>query len=236
MPDGVLKPQRESFSALCACIDIVLAAKRGSASPGDAAGPLRAALEHHLTLHQRAYGSHLVRPKHHWNLDVADQLVRDSCVLDSFIIERRHLQVKWVADLIKNTRRFELSVLAGVTNTAFATAKSLVSVVGGLVGSTAALPGFAEVLIADRLDFAGHRIAVGDVTLHGGLAGQVVACASEANLLYVIVEVWEAAGRLSCHSSRWRATTDRAIWYASALDAPIAWYLGDDGLFTIVGL
>jgi hypothetical protein len=86
-----------SFEALCHCIDLILAAKRRVATP-EAVGPqLKAAHVRHLVLHMEAYGTRGVKPKHHWQLDTASQLARDKCVLDAFVIERIHLQVKAAA-------------------------------------------------------------------------------------------------------------------------------------------
>lgn len=83
-----------SFHAACTCLDLILAAKRGIADPAAASRELERSLVLHLEAHVRAYGASHVKPKHHWQIDMASQLARDGLVLDAFIIERIHLQVK----------------------------------------------------------------------------------------------------------------------------------------------
>ena len=41
-----------------------------------------------MTDHVAAYGNGSIKPKHHWNADLAGQIVRDNVVLDLFVIER----------------------------------------------------------------------------------------------------------------------------------------------------
>jgi hypothetical protein len=105
-----------SFDAACAVLDVILAAKRGSTPAAQAARELSVKLRHHMTSHIAAYGDDSIRPKHHWNLDLPSQILRDGFVLDAFVIERSHLRVKRIADDVKNTSQFERSVLAGVVN------------------------------------------------------------------------------------------------------------------------
>lgn len=89
-----LSPQVASFQAACRSLDLVMLSKRGVADPAQASDMLQAAVVKHLRLHIAAYGTGGVRPKHHWMLHVADQFRRDGVVLDAFIIERIHLQVR----------------------------------------------------------------------------------------------------------------------------------------------
>ena len=101
-----------SFSACCRTVDAIMSCKRGMVSPAATAARLRDLSCDHLGLHIRAYGTASVKPKHHWNIDVADQLLRDGVVVDMFIVERNHLTVKRVADHVKRLTRFERSVLS----------------------------------------------------------------------------------------------------------------------------
>jgi hypothetical protein len=105
-----------SFDAACHILDVLTAAKRGTIAAEQASRDLRVALQNHMTLFLAAYGAEGIRPKHHWNMDLPDQILRDQCVLDTFIIERSHLKVKRIGDCVKNLRRFERSVLSGVLN------------------------------------------------------------------------------------------------------------------------
>lgn len=94
MVDEASAPQRASFSALCKSIDAILLAKRGIAEAIDASRCVQQCMSEHLSLHTSTYGLGRIRPKHHWNMDVAAQIAKDKHVLDTFIIERRHLQIK----------------------------------------------------------------------------------------------------------------------------------------------
>ena len=107
---------RKSFMASCEVLDLLMLCKRGIAAPAETAAQLRVATAKHLRLHLEAHGSSGVRPKHHWVLDIPDQILQDGLLLDSFVIERKHLHVKAIAEHVKNTHVFERSVLAGVTN------------------------------------------------------------------------------------------------------------------------
>ena len=100
-------------------MDLILYAKRETACPRELAAPLMQACREHLRLHKAAYGTEFLKPKHHWLLDIPAQFFRDDIVLDAFVIERLHLAVKGVAENIKNTTAFEMSVLSGLLNVQF---------------------------------------------------------------------------------------------------------------------
>ena len=156
-PPGIEK-ELASFAAACRCIDLLQLAKRGVADSGEAADELARASAEHLELHKEAYGTAHIRPKHHWVLDVPAQLRRDGLVLDSFIIERIHLQVKSVAEHIRNTSCYERSVLAGVlTLQAQRLSKDLQQV--GLEGTQVPWPGTQDVLTSDRMCYLGLKVA-----------------------------------------------------------------------------
>lgn len=147
-----LAAKRASFQAACSCLDLILFAKRGLASCDEVAPRLLQASCRHLQLHIAAYGHSHIKPKHHWALDIADQIRDHDCVLDAFIIERIHLQVKVVAEHVRNTTRFERSVLSGVLNNQLRRA-SQASDVAGLRGPSAHLPGSLGVQVAARLEW-----------------------------------------------------------------------------------
>ena len=102
-----LAPHRHSFFLMCRVVDLILDAKQGVTPMVDSARALREALRTFMTAHVQAYGRDHIKPKHHWLFDVADQMERHSAVFDAFIIERLHLRVKAVANLIDNLRSFE---------------------------------------------------------------------------------------------------------------------------------
>lgn len=231
---GELAAHRESFVAVCKCLDTILLCKRRLLAPADAAPRLRNELAAHMAAHKAVYGGRLVRPKHHWNMDVPDQLARDARILDAFIIERIHLQVKWVAETVTNTTTFELSVLAGVTNVAFTRSRDCTNLYGGLVGRTAPVPGFPAALLADHLEHHGLKISSGDVVLSGHTAGKVLACLRENAALYAMIEVWQRTSVLSEHSDVWVPSACRTLLETTAVSLPIAWYALGDGSFVVV--
>ncbi len=123
--------------------------------------------------------------------------------------------------------------MAGVTNVAVTRCKE--PIFGGLVGATAEMPGFPGIQVADHFDFFGLKVSSGDVALHCGQAGRVVACLREGAKLFAMVEIWQHVAVVSEHSGRWAPTHARDVWEAGEVQLPIAWYsAGDDGSFVIV--
>ena len=216
-----------SFDALCAVIDVIALVKNGLANARDAAPTLRRALAEHIRLHVIAYGDSMIRPKHHWNADIPGQWAKDGVSLDAFIIERAHLRVKRIADLIKNTDTFEFSVLAGLVNYCLEEVSATVSD-DGLLGRTAEMPGVEGVVVADRLSYCGMRITAGDVVFRGESAGLVVACLVEDRQLFAMVDVWRHCRVLSLHSAVWDETNCQDVWRVCSLQVSLAWYsIGD---------
>ena len=127
---------RRSFLAVCRVLDLLLQAKHCHTDARAAAIPLEVATSHFLECHKAAYGTVLVKPKHHWQLDVPRQLARDGMVLDAFVIERRHLDVKAVAEKVKNTSNYEASVLSSLSTVQWRQAANMTCRCG-LVGRTA---------------------------------------------------------------------------------------------------
>jgi hypothetical protein len=101
---------RASFFAACSVVDGILCAKRRAMKLEDAAALVQERMCNFMHLHKLAYGSRFIKPKHHWQMDVAMQILRDGLVLDAFVVERGHLAVKAVADKTKNTTNFEVGV------------------------------------------------------------------------------------------------------------------------------
>jgi hypothetical protein len=191
------------------------------------------AISHFRRLHQIAYGSVYIKPKHHWMMDIPPQLVRDQCVLDAFIIERTHLLVKGIADNIKNTSSFEQSVLSGVTTRAFEHA----AVAGAgdcLVGRCAPLPGFPGVHVADKLSVNTFEVSVDDIIIRGTSAGVVVACALEGGQLLVVVDLLVQTVIRSSHTAVFRLAGQHAVWSASDVGHCLAWYGQPDGSFVVI--
>ena len=222
--------QKNSFLAACAVLDLILLTKQQNlANPRTTSRELRKALALHFELHLQAYGEGEIKPKHHWNLHVPDQLHRDGVILDAFIIERKHLSVKRLADHIDNTSAFERSVLNGVIHDQVQTARRLAAF-DGLQGKIRTL---GTITLANHLEFNTLRVSAGDIIFHGEEAGQALSCAMESNVLMVIVQLLQRVGNISSHSARYAATCHQAVWLASEVSQSAAWYKSGE---TVVAL
>ena len=109
-------------------------------SAAEAAAQLEQATGRYLRLHQEAYGTVLLKPKHHWILDIPAQLRRDGMVLDAFVIERQHLMVPGVAEHV-NTAVYEVSVCSSVLSLQLQETVDD-ALFDGLIGRTSRLEGF----------------------------------------------------------------------------------------------
>jgi hypothetical protein len=228
-----VRAEHISFKAACHVIDLILQAKRCIARPAEAAAQLEAAASAQLRLHILAYGTQHIKPKHHWLLDVPAQMERDGCVLDAFIIERTHLMVKGIAENVKNTHDFERTVMRGVTTLAFQSGAAA-TYGDSLLGKVAALPGYPNVQIADKMAIFTMQVAIDDVILRGEAAGIVVACACEGGLLYAIVQTMLRVARVSSHASAFQPTGGHEVWLASEVEHSIAWYGRPDGSYVVI--
>lgn len=230
-PDLTLK--RESFFAACKVMDLLLTAKRVLAKIEDAAPALKAATEGFLVKHKLAYGVTNIKPKHHWQLDVPEQIRRDGLVLDAFVIERTHLRVKGVAEHIRNTTRFEGSTLASLANVMWQNAAELSSC-SGLVGRSAPWPGCPGLVVADHMEFFSARVSVDDVVLRGDKAAIVTACCTADGELVSIVQQCAFIRRMSEHTHVFRPTDGLEAWPAKEIRLSLAWRRRDDHCLIVV--
>jgi hypothetical protein len=229
-----LGPQIASFQAVCRVMDLILVAKRGEADFQHASVELQGALETHMQLHQHAYGTGHIKPKHHWMMDIPRQLVRDRCVLDAFVIERTHQVVKGIATHVDNTSGYERSVLSGVTTLAFQAVDDKLAVVDGLMGRTMGLPGCPGALASKQLRIFGTEIAMNDVVSQGEAVGIVFACALEAGELLLLVDVMRPLRQNLSHSSIYAPVGERSVWRANSVSRCVAWIAHPDGTFKVV--
>lgn len=92
----------ESFEALC------------DADLDEIADEMDDARELHLQKHKSAHGARLVIPKHHAGLHHGGQLRKDKYPWCRFVIERLNLRVRFLAEHVDKTSRFENSVLSSL--------------------------------------------------------------------------------------------------------------------------
>jgi hypothetical protein len=217
----------ESFSWLCRTLDLLLSLKYGLADiDATSVGELQHAMQQHLVRHVALYGQRHVRPKHHWLLDCPQQFLRDSCVLDMFVIERGHLQVKSLAEDVRNTRVYERSVLSGVLCETLQ--KESHGCGDGLVGRTAVLLGMS-VTVADQANVNCQQFGVGDVVLRNdAAAGLLRACALDAGDLLFLVEPLRHLREEVPGCSSYVLVGGLAVWDAREVRLAFAWR-GDNG-------
>ena len=118
-----LRAELKSFFAACKVLELLLQCKRCMADPLAASASLQSAISLHLALNQQAYGGDGIKPKHHWQMHIPKQIARDGLVLDAFVIERKHLSIKRVAEPITNTTVFEHSLMSAVVHSQIQAAK-----------------------------------------------------------------------------------------------------------------
>ena len=229
-----LLPQRQSFDAACLVLDVILHIKRGLIGVQPGAERLQRVVSDFIRLHKAAYGEAHLRPKHHWLMDVAPQVVRDGLVLDAFIVERQHLLVRSVAENVRNTSAYEASILAGVWNKQFAAGRTA-DFGDGLLGPRGPLPDVAGVLVADRMLANTFEVAVDDVILSGGSVGIVVACYLQADgELGAIVRTTALRRQVSAHSIACVPTGGGVqAWPSTGVRHCLAWKNGGGELLVV---
>ena len=214
-----LAAHRASFEAACDVVDVILLCKRRVVDIAEGAAALERAVAKHMTLHRLAYGDIHLKPKHHWMMHIGQQLQRDSCIVDAFVVERCHLLVKSIAEHVRNTSNFEASVMSGVVNQLFNKAKGA-KIGCGLRGPVGQWNGFK---VSARMSVFCLRIDLGDIVFFSEIAGRVLACAEEGDDLCVIVEELQFVSIVSAHSSDWQACGRNAVWAADQVEQSLAW-------------
>ena len=189
-------------------------------SAAEAAAQLEQATGRYLRLHQEAYGTVLLKPKHHWLLDIPAQLRRDGMVLDAFVIERQHLMVKGVAEHVKNTALYEVSVCSSVLSLQLQETDDD-ALFDGLIGRTSRLEGFPKAVVANSLTFGCTVIRVGELITRAPAASFVVACALEGTALFVIVALTVNVADVTPTDVRLRRTEQLAFWRAEEVRATL---------------
>ena len=186
-----------------------------------------------MRLHQVAYGSDLLRPKHHWLQDLPAQLLRDQMVLDAFVIERQHLMVKGVAEHVKLSNKYEESLCSSIL-TLQLQATDDDALFDGLIGQPSRLEGFPQAMVANKMTFGSMVILVGDYIMRTHDVGVVVACAVEGTSLFAIVAVAVKVADLTPTASRGRRTDQLAFWRAEEVSPTLGWRPDADGTVTLM--
>lgn len=217
-----------SFRALCTVVDILVAAKNGLVTSADAAKQLEESTSLFFRLHKVAYATSVLKPKHHWLLDVPGQLRRDGMVLDAFVIERQHLLVKGVAEHIRNLSDFEGSLCSSVLTLQLQEGDDD-ALFDGLIGPTSSLDGFPRVRVANKLTCGCMVVRVGDFICRAADTGAAVACALEGAVLLVIVAVAVKVRDVTPTAVAVRRTDRLAVWLAGEVRQCVGWRPDVDG-------
>ena len=226
----------QSFKACCKMLDFMLSAKTSTMPIHHAADMLEQATCDFMRLHVGAYGTRMVRPKHHWQMDVPQQLRRDRVVLDAFVIERTHLSVKRLAEHIKNTSTYERSLVSSLLIVQLEAGRSDQATGPRLIGVTANLPG-TLVRVADKLTIWSIEISVKDVVvrLSGGDPAVVVACCELPDgTVACLVSELRSVGAATDHAGKFLDTGRLVCWSARYVKLCRAWRYQPDGCVFVV--
>ena len=224
---------RCEFSLVLFQQDVLLAAKRGLIPIDVAADQLNAATTEFLTLHQVAYGTAYLKPKHHWLLDLPSQLRRDRMILDAFVIERQHLMVKAVAEPIRNTSTFEASVLASLVNVQIRCVREL-KLGSSLIGRTRPLVDVPGVVVSDKMTIHNFTVAVDDIIMRGVEVAAVVACAEQGSHLFAFVAPLNKVAQVTRQAAKYRRAPMLAVWRALDVQQCLAWKDEADGTVMVL--
>ena len=130
---------------------------------------------------------------------------------------------------IRNTQTLEKSILAAVTNDQVRRLNERESH-RGLIGATQLV---GHTLYAAGLNVLSMAISVGDIIRMGDECGEVVACALEDCVHYVIVETLELLRHVSPHSNAWRKDAGMEAWKVLDCEQVSAWYQENDYLIVL---
>ena len=227
-----LQPQRASFEAVCRVLNLILETKHETVRVAQAVPLLEDAISEHLRLHKLAYGTEHIRPKHHWMFDIPKQVKTDNCVLDAFVVERRHLRVKAAATPVLNTEVYNKSCMSNLLTAALHhLCKDECFPPDGLIGTMAPLADDAHVVVSDKMRGFSMLVSVGDMVMRGECGGCVVACAMDRGSLFAIVTVCEPIRNVPGH---WRDAGRVEVWDAERLSFCFAWRSVADDIFEII--
>ena len=226
--------QLVSFYALGYVLDLLHAAKRGPINTVE----LQAAISLHGDLHQRAYGTDNVKPKHHYAHHVPKQIARDHLLLDTFVLERKHQPIKRCAGHCQNTVAYERSVLSRVLVDQF---RKLCKydvgncLVGKRVPNGTLFARPSE--LASGLKWCGGNYQAGDVVIVSrGLIFEIQLCVAAAGEFAMVGRELESVRKISPCS---RMCNRADVLYKLVLEANLhiehaqCWSTASDGSYVV---
>ena len=87
-PRSAIAQDLHIFALAARAVDMIPAAKRRRVRVAEAGAELRSVLEEYMRLRVDGRGSRRVNPKSHWAFDIAEYMVTDDFLVDSFTLER----------------------------------------------------------------------------------------------------------------------------------------------------
>ena len=226
-----------SFLSACKMVDVIQLCKAGFVSAAVAQQAFTQRASDFLRSHKEAYGTHRIRPKHHWLFDAALTAFKSGMCLDMYRFERLHLRAKEQAELARNTVCFERTVLAGILNSQVGALQSLDVEFCSLAARRVAFPSIPGATLADSLVVLGAHFHVDDVALRGESgdeAGCIVACLEHDGAYYLLVETFDFLASVTSMACSWRATSSRSVWLAVQCEPACAWRSEGDGSLTVM--
>ena len=202
LPSKCLDDSCHSFLAMCDLLDVCLQVRAGSSSSAE----MVASIQKHFEMHKTAYGNEYIKPKHHFAFHNALGKQEGDVWIDCFVHERKHQVVKQAASMVKNTSKYECSVLGRVLleqqrqleSTALEDVLFDPSTTDEDISRLLGKP----MTIAKRLQHKVLVIAVGDFVLHNHQIYCVKACMQDqsAEALYLLLQGCTITEKCASHS------------------------------------
>jgi hypothetical protein len=218
------------YKAACRIVDLLKLIKHRRLTTVAAKPQLIEAYEEWFTLHKVQYGTEHIRPKHFWMGTICRRIDATELLFDMFSIERQHRRVRVHAELVKNLRCWEASVLMRVLDaqvTALQCENPLHSSYR-LIGQEThrGLAGVAAI----KCICGGAELARNDIVKNASSAGVVLECSLGLDgVLRVRVEILRNVG-----GGVWAQTPAQNFWLARDVHHPCAWRQRGDGQIRVI--
>ena len=163
-------------------------------------------IQEHLENHKRAYGSEHINPKHHFSFHNAIGKQVGDIWLDCFVHERKHQVVKQAGSNVKNTSKYECSVLGRVLLEQRQLENCILE--DTLLGQRTEEESLSRMLgklvtIAKSLQHNGLLIGVADSIVHDRVLYVVKACVQDQTTeeLYLLLQECRPTAKCATHSA-----------------------------------
>ena len=213
---------------------VIYEAQEAKFGRGDA-GRLLHAIQQHFAAFVLVYSDDEVKPKHHYMCHLPRQLQRDKFLIDTFALERKHYDVKKLADHTDNTREFEVSVLSRVHLAELRAHASIDDTVALRGRQAYYVP--LQGRVADGLEGYGLRFHTGDIVFRDGSAFLVRGAIQfdGCDTAELLVQALQLTERISEMSAKFMTQAGLFRCGARGLRPASCWTTDDGELFTVVG-